>query len=353
MQLLVIAGDGIGPEITAATIGVLRATDAVFKLGLGFEFMDIGFASLAATGSTCADAVMMRIPQVDGVLLGPVSNADYPPRDQGGSNPSRTIRTTFDLGANIRPCRSRPGLTLLRTPMDLIIVRECTEGFYPDRNMHAGIGEFMPDADTALAVRKISSRACRRVAHVAFALARTRRSKVAAVHKANVLKMTDGLFLREVRAVARDYSDVALDDVLVDAAAALLIRSPDRFDVIVTTNMFGDILSDEASELCGGLGLAGSINAGDTICVAQAQHGSAPDIAGHGVANPTSLILSAAMLLAWRGQRDGNAGVIAAAARIEAAVDTVLADPARRTRDLGGALGTADFATAVSAAIAA
>jgi isocitrate/isopropylmalate dehydrogenase len=353
MQLLILAGDGIGPEIAAATIDVLRVTDAVLGLGLGFDFMDIGFTSLAAVGSTCPDAVMARIPHVDGVLLGPVSTADYPPRDQGGINPSGTIRTTFDLGANIRPCRSRTGLTLLRTPMDLIIVRECTEGFYPDRNMHAGMGEFMPDADTALAVRKISSRACRRVAHAAFALARTRQRKVTAVHKANVLKMTDGLFLREVRAVARDYPDVALDDVLVDAAAALLIRSPGRFDVIVTTNMFGDILSDEASELCGGLGLAGSINAGDTICVAQAQHGSAPDIAGQGIANPTSLILSAAMLLAWRGQRDRNARLIAAAARIKSAVDTVLADPARRTRDLGGALGTADFAAAVSAAIAA
>ena len=347
MKILVLPGDGIGPEITQATLDVLRAVDRRHGLGLAFETMDIGFASLAAVGTTCPATVMTRIPEVDGVILGPVSHADYPPRDRGGVNPSGAIRVTFELGANIRPCRSRPGLTILREPMDLIIVRECTEGFYADRNMHAGIPEFMPDPDTALSVRKISSKACRRVAHAAFQLARQRRRKVTAVHKANVLKMSDGLFLREVRAVALDYPDVALDEMLVDSAAALMIRSPARFDVIVTTNMFGDILSDEASELCGGLGLAGSVNAGDTICVAQAQHGSAPDIAGKGIANPTSLILSAAMLLAWRAQRDGNERFAAAAAMIEHAVNTVIANAATRTRDLGGSLDTTAFTAAV------
>ena len=343
MKILVLPGDGIGPEITRATLEVLRAVDVRFALGLEFELMDIGFASLAAVGSTCPEAVMRRIPEVGGVILGPVSHADYPSRDKGGINPSGAIRVAFELGANIRPCRSRPGLTILRKPMDLIIVRECTEGFYADRNMYAGLPEFMPDADTALSVRKISSRACRRVAHAAFELARQRRRKVTAVHKANVLKMSDGLFLREVRAVARDYPDVELDEVLVDTAAALLVRTPDRFDVIVTTNMFGDILSDEASELCGGLGLAGSINAGDTICVAQAQHGSAPDIEGRNIANPTSLILSAAMLLAWRGRRDGVDRLLAAATLIEKAVAETIDGPGSRTRDLGGSKSTSEF----------
>jgi 3-isopropylmalate dehydrogenase len=174
---------------------------------------------------------------------------------------------------------------------------------------------------------------------------------VTAVHKANVLKLTDGLFLREVRKVAADFPDVELEELIVDAVAALLIRTPDRFDVLVTTNMFGDILSDEASELAGGLGLAGSINAGDSVCVAQAQHGSAPDIAGLGIANPTSLIRSAAMLLDWRGRREGTASLIEAAAAIHRAVDSVLADPATRTPDIGGALGTDAFAAAVAARI--
>ncbi|MGF6232958.1 isocitrate/isopropylmalate dehydrogenase [Inquilinus ginsengisoli] len=201
-------------------------------------------------------------------------------------------------------------------------------------------------------MRKITARASARVARTAFEIARGRRRKVTAVHKANVLKLTDGLFLREVRRVAQDFPEVELDELIVDAAAAHLIRSPDRFDVIVTTNMFGDILSDEASELCGSLGLGGSINAGDTVCVAQAQHGSAPDIQGRNLANPTSLILSAAMLLDWRARRDGNARMAEAARLIEDAVEAVLADPATRTRDLGGSRGTAEFTAAVVAAVA-
>ncbi len=346
-----LPGDGIGPEITDATLAVLAAVDRRHSLGLAFEPMAIGFASLATEGTTCPDAVIKRIPEVDGVILGPVSHADYPARSEGGVNPSAALRVGFALGANIRPCRSREGLTILRKPMDLIIVRECTEGFYSDRNMVAGTGEFMTDADTALSVRKITATACRRVAHAAFALARGRRKRVTAVHKSNILKLSDGLFLREVRSVAADYPDVVLDDILVDTAAAQLIRSPDRFDVIVTTNMFGDILSDEASELTGGLGLGGSINMGDTICVAQAQHGSAPDIQDKGIANPTSLILSAAMLLDWRGRRDGNADLIAAARSIETAIDAVLAIQDNRTRDLGGLQTTDAFAALVIAEI--
>ena len=186
MKILVLSGDGIGPEITAATLSVLGAVDSKLKLGLRIEQAAIGFASLKASGSTCPDAVLERIPQVDGVILGPVSHSDYPARDQGGINPSAKLRVMFDLGANIRPARSRDGLGSLRAPMDLIIVREVTEGFYADRNMHAGIAKFMTDPDTALSVRKITARACRRVAHAAFTLAGERRGNVTAVHKVNV-----------------------------------------------------------------------------------------------------------------------------------------------------------------------
>jgi isocitrate/isopropylmalate dehydrogenase len=349
MEILVLPGDGIGPEITEATLGVLAATDELLGLGLEFEIRDIGLKSLAEVGTTLPDAVMQRVPQVDGVLLGPVSHYDYPPRAEGGINPSAELRTAFKLYANVRPCRSRTDLSILRHPMDLVIVRENTEGFYSDRNMFAGTGEFMPDPDLALSVRKVSAPACRAVAHAAFALAEGRRKKVTAVHKANVVKLSDGLFLREVRNVAAEYPDVELEELIVDATAALLIRRPQSFDVLVTTNMFGDILSDEASELSGSLGLGGSINTGEGICVAQAQHGSAPDIAGQGVANPTSLILSAAMLLDWRGRRDANPNLVDAADLISRAVDAVLDDPATRTRDIGGSLGTAAFAEAVRA----
>jgi isocitrate/isopropylmalate dehydrogenase len=352
MKILVLPGDGIGPEITDATLGVLTTTDQLLNLGLEFETRDIGLKSLAESGTTLPDAVMQRIRQVDGVLLGPVSHYDYPARSEGGINPSAELRTAFKLYANVRPCRSRADLTILRQPMDLVIVRENTEGFYSDRNMFAGTGEFVPDPDLALSVRKVSAPACRAVAQAAFELAQGRRKKVTAVHKANVVKLSDGLFLREVRKVATEFPDVELEELIVDATAALLIRRPQQFDVVVTTNMFGDILSDEASELSGSLGLGGSINAGDGICVAQAQHGSAPDIAGQGVANPTSLILSAAMLLDWRGRRDGNPALVEAAELITRAVDSVLDDPATRTRDIGGTLGTAAFAEAVRANLA-
>ena len=281
------------------------------------------------------------------MILGPVSHFDYPPRAEGGLNPSAELRTRFKLYANIRPCRSRPDFTVLRRPMDLVLVRENTEGFYSDRNMFAGAGEFMPDEDSAFSIRKVTATAISSVARTAFDLARERRRRVTAVHKANVLKLSDGLFLREVRRVAEAYPDVELEELIVDAAAAALIRRPDSFDVIVTTNMFGDILSDEASELSGSLGLGGSLNVGGDIAVAQAQHGSAPDIAGQGVANPTSLIISAGMLLRWIGQRHDDARLRQAAALIEDAVEAVLARPESRTRDLGGTRSTQEFRASV------
>ncbi|MFK0007827.1 isocitrate/isopropylmalate dehydrogenase family protein [Paenarthrobacter sp. NPDC090520] len=351
MKILVLPGDGIGPEITETTLDVLKTVDQIHSLGLEFEQKDIGLKSLAEQGTTLPDAVMERIPQVDGVILGPVSHYDYPSKQEGGFNPSAELRVQFELFANVRPCRSRDGLSILRTPMDLVIVRENTEGFYSDRNMFAGTGEFMPDENMALSVRKVTAKASERVARAAFEIAQGRNKKVTAVHKANVVKLSDGLFLREVRKVAAEFPDVQLEELIVDAAAALLIRKPHEFDVIVTTNMFGDILSDEASELSGSLGLGGSLNAGHNIGVAQAQHGSAPDIANQGIANPTSLILSAAMLLDWRGRRDNNPALIAAAADIEIAVETVLANPLTRTGDIGGSLGTREFADEVIATL--
>jgi isocitrate/isopropylmalate dehydrogenase len=351
MRILVLPGDGIGPEITAATLRVLEAVDERFGLGLQTDVRAIGLASLAEQGTTLAGDVLDLVTEVDGTVLGPVSHYDYPPRADGGINPSAELRTRFKLHANIRPCRSVADLSVLRTPMDLVIVRENTEGFYSDRSMYAGTGEFMPDEDSAFSIRKITADASASVARAAFEIARTRRKHVTAVHKANVLKLSDGLFLREVRRAAESYPDVELRELIVDAAAARLIRDPGSFDVLVTTNMFGDILSDEASELCGSLGLGGAINAGDDVCVAQAQHGSAPDIAGRGIANPVSLIRSAAMLLDWHGQRCGRGELVAAARAVDDAVGEVVGNPATRTPDLGGTLTTDELATAVAEAV--
>jgi 3-isopropylmalate dehydrogenase len=278
-----------------------------------------------------------------------VSHAEYPPRAEGGLNPSGELRIALDLYANVRPSRTRAGIPhWSRTPMDLVIVRENTEGFYADRNMHAGSGEFMPTPDVALALRKVTAHASRRIARVAFGLAARRRGRLTIVHKRNVMRMSDALFVAEVQAVGREFPGVAVDDQLVDSMAALLVRDAARFDVVVTTNMFGDILSDEAAELAGGLGLGASVNAGDDHCMAQAQHGSAPDIAGRDVANPASLILSTAMLLDWLASRHGRPELDRAARSIEAATEALLAEPQTRTRDLGGALGTAAFAEALA-----
>jgi 3-isopropylmalate dehydrogenase len=349
MKIIVLPGDGIGPEIVDATVEVLRKADSRFGLGLELKSREIGLASLESRGTTFPPDVLEACRAADGIILGPVSHQDYPSREKGGVNPSGGLRIALDLFANIRPSRSREGMPHWgRTPMDLVIVRENTEGFYADRNMHQGLGEFMPTPDVALAVRKVTAKASERIALAAFRLAMTRRRKVTAVHKQNVMRISDGLFLDRVRAVAKGFPEVAYDEQLVDSMAALLVRDAQRYDVIVTTNMFGDILSDEAAEISGSLGLAGSINASDTHCMAQASHGSAPDIAGQGVANPTSLLLSAAMLLEWLAIRNGRAEFARAHAAIDSAIDRLLADPRGRTRDLGGPLGTKEFAKAVS-----
>src|SRR6187549_858897 len=291
-HLVVMPGDGIGPEIVAATLHVLREADRLVSLGLTFEEMPIGFGALKAHGTTLPDTSFEAGKRADGVILGPVSHNDYPPAAQGGLNPSGEMRKRLDLYANIRPARTRPGLPpRCGKPVDLVVVRENTEGFYADRNMFAGSGEFMPTPDVALALRKITRQGSTRIAETAFKLAMTRpRRKVTVVHKANVLRMSDGLFLECTRAVAAKYREVKCEEKIIDAMAALLVRDASAFDVIVTTNMYGDILSDEASEIAGSLGLAASVNSGTDHAMAQAQHGSAPDIAGQDKANPSSLI---------------------------------------------------------------
>jgi isocitrate/isopropylmalate dehydrogenase len=340
-RLLVLPGDGIGPEIVAATIDLLRAADALFGLNLAFEYGTIGLTSLDSAGTTIADEVVEHAKRADGVILGPVSHNDYPPASQGGLNPSGELRRRLDLFANIRPARSRSARC--GRDIDLVIVRENTEGFYADRSMFVGPGEFMPTADLALSIRKVTRAGSTRIAEAAFSLAARRRRKVTVVHKANVLRLSEGLFLEAVRQVAARHPTITCEERLVDAMAALLIREPGQFDVIVTTNMFGDILSDEATEIAGSLGIGASLNAGREFAVAQAQHGSAPDIAGRDLANPASLIESAAMLLAWLEERGRGHKFAAAARRIMQALDATLAVAEDRTRDLGGPLGTKAF----------
>src|SRR2546426_8477945 len=262
MKILVLPGDGIGPEITAATLAVLDRANVLFKLGIQWQHEEIGLTALKKEGTTLPARVLEAARLSEGVILGPLSTYEYPAREKGGINPSAEFRTKLDLYANIRPAKSRLGVGLTGKPVDLVIYRENTEGFYADRNMHMGIGEFMPTEDMALAVRRVTAKCCERIARRAFEAAMTRRRKVTAVHKANVFRISDGLFLREVRKVATEFPQVQLEEIIVDAMAALLLRDPMRFDVIVAEHMYGDILSVEASETSCGLRLVGSINAG-------------------------------------------------------------------------------------------
>ena len=350
MKFLVLPGDGIGPEIVQVAVDVLKAADKRHGLNISLDYEDVGFVSLEKHGTTLREDVLQGARAYDGIVLGTQSHADYPAPEKGGRNISGAFRVILDLYANVRPARTRasiPSNMREGKSMDLVIMREATEGFYPDRNMSRGWGEMMPSPDMALSVRKITRHCSERIARRAFELARKRRKKVTAIHKANSFHMTDGLFLESVRSVAKDFPDVALEDLLVDASTAHLVRNPERFDVLVAENFYGDILSDLASELSGSLGLAGSIMAGDSLCCAQAQHGSAPDIQGQDKANPTSMILSVAMLIEWLGEQRSLTAYVEAGQAIQSAVDRALENPATRTRDIGGSIGTKAFGEAV------
>lgn len=355
MRILILPGDGIGPEITDAAVNVLKAADKKFGLNLTYDFDDVGFGSLKKYGTTLRQETLEKAKTYDGIILGTQSHADYPKPEEGGRNVSAGFRIGLDLYANVRPARSRPFLPTNMSAgksIDLVIMREATEGFYPDRNMTEGWGEVKPSPDMALSTRKITRHCSERIARKAFELAMTRNKKVTAIHKANSFHMTDGLFLEAVHDVAKEFPEVEVNDLLVDASTAHLVRNPEQFDVLVATNFYGDIISDLASELSGSLGLAGSMMASDEFCCAQAQHGSAPDIAGKNLANPVSMILSVAMLIEWMGQKHQNKALVNAAEAMSVAVDKTLENSDYRTADLGGSLGCKEFSIAVAKTLA-
>jgi 3-isopropylmalate dehydrogenase len=346
MRIVVLPGDGIGPEIAAATSDVLRATSEHFGLNLQLEEHPVGHASLQQFAATVRPGLLETVQSADGLILGPTATADFRDERDGEINPSRFFRKNLDLFANVRPARTYPGLRNKFGAFDLVVVRENTEGFYADRNMEQGNSELLVTPDVVVSLRRITRHCCERIAQAACKLAMRRRKHLTIVHKANVLKIGDGMFLDICREAARGYPELAVDDVLVDAMMAHVVRRPESFDVIVTTNMFGDILSDLTAELSGSLGLGGSLNVGAKYAMAQAAHGSAPDIAGRDVANPISLVLSAALLLAWHGERLGEARYESAARAIENAV-AVAIQRGLTTRDVGGDLGTAAAGRAI------
>ncbi|MBN6038250.1 isocitrate/isopropylmalate dehydrogenase family protein [Amycolatopsis sp. 195334CR] len=352
-RLGVLHGDGIGPEIVPAAVAIVDAALAASGAEpVEWVELPLGASAIETHGAHTPESTLDELAGLDAWLLGPHDSVSYPEPFRSQLNPSGTIRKHFGLFANIRPAKAFPGGNAVVPDTDLVIVRENTEGFYADRNTHAGTGEFMPSPDVAIAMGIITRAATERIARTAFELAKGRGKKLTIVHKANVLKLTTGLFRRVCLEVAADYPDVTVDDFHIDAMTMKLVRRADEFDVIVTENMFGDILSDLAGEVAGSLGIAPSVNSSDTHAMAQAAHGSAPDIAGRNVANPIAMVLSSAMLLEWLAAKNDDARLRDAAARVENGV-TATVSGGTSTSDLGGSASTTEFTAAVVAAISA
>ncbi|HEX2250349.1 MAG TPA: isocitrate/isopropylmalate dehydrogenase family protein [Gemmatimonadales bacterium] len=331
-DVTLIPGDGIGPEITAQTLKVLKAT------GLRFNWDEelAGMAAVEATGTPLPDATVESIRKNSLALKGPLTT----PVGTGFRSVNVGLRKEFELFANIRPARTIiPGGRFEN--VDIVLVRENLEGLYIGVEHFVAVGDDPRAVGESLAI--VTRRGCERIIRYAFEYAlKHKRRKVTIVHKANILKMVSGLFLEVGRTIAKEYEGrVESNDMIVDNTAMQLVLRPEQFDVMVTTNMFGDILSDEVSGLVGGLGLAPGANIGTKAAIFEAVHGSAPDIAGKGVANPSAQILAAAMMLDHIGELD-------CAHRIREAVVTTIVKDGIRTRDLGGTASTEDFGNAVA-----
>ncbi len=327
-KISLITGDGIGPDLSESAMTILDAIHD--RLGLKFDVTQLmaGDAALAKIGKALPDETLDAIKKSDACMKAPVG--------ESAADVIVVLRRMLDLYANIRPAKSYPNMPALKDNIDLVIVRENTEDLYT--------GQEFEIADAAVAFRVISERASRKIAKYAFETARQRGSKkkVTCVHKSNVMRKTDGLFSRTCAAVAKDYPDIAFDQMYVDACAMNLIRKPEEFDVIVTTNLFGDILSDEAAEVVGGLGMAPAANIGDNFALFEPVHGAAFDIAGKGIANPSSFILSAKMMLDWLGVKHRDQKCFDVAKKLEMAVYGVV-KKGIKTRDIGGDKTTKEF----------
>ena len=324
-SIATIPGDGIGTEVMAAAVKVLEALAERTSLEFEFSLLYAGDEHKERTGVALPPETVEGVKSSDACLFAAVGDT--------AKEVIIPLRQRLNLYANLRPAKAYPGVPAINPDVDIMVVRENTEGIYKmigDRGRGYGFN-----------VRVITREASERIVRYAFEYARRYgKSKVSAVHKANVLDYTDDVFLEAARDVAKDYPGIAYEEVIVDACAMKLVLAPQQFQVRVTTNLFGDILSDEAAGLVGGLGMAPSGNVGDELCIFEPVHGSAPDIAGKGISNPVATILSAAMMLEWLGEKT-------AADRVEAAVLKVLEEGMVRTPDLGGANTTDDVADAV------
>ncbi len=327
--IAVIRGDGIGPEIMEATLHVLDA----MALGLQYEFVEAGLAAYEKEGELLPARTLETIERLGVALKSPLTT----PVGEGFSSINVALRRRFDLYANVRPAITFPNTRARYQGIDIITVRENTEGAY------IGEGQALSeDGEVATLTQKITRKGSERIVRYAFELARSAgRRKVTVVHKANILKTTSGLFLRVAREVAAQYPDIDFNEMIVDNTCMQLVMRPEQFDVIVTTNLFGDIISDLCAGLVGGLGLAPGANIGKTAAIFEAVHGTAPDIAGRGLANPVALLLGACQMLGHLGMEDQ-------ARRLRHAIVAAMEARDSLTADLGGSGSTMDFARAIA-----
>ncbi len=332
-NISLITGDGIGPELSESAITILDQINDKLDLKFSVKKLQAGDTALEKTGKALPDETVDAIKNSDACLKAPVG--------ESAADVIVVLRRMLDLYANIRPAKSYPHMPALRDDIDLVIVRENTEDLYTGK-------EFEVD-NAAVALRIISEGASKRIAKHAFEMARQRgqKKKVTCVHKSNVMRKTDGLFSKACSDVAKNYSDVSFEQMYVDACAMNLIRQPESFDVIVTTNLFGDILSDESSQVVGGLGMAPAANIGDNFALFEPVHGAAFDIAGKQIANPSSFILSIKMMLDWLGTKNNDKKCIDVAKKVESVVYNVVKDGIK-TKDIGGDKTTSEFTNEIA-----
>lgn len=332
-KISLITGDGIGPELSDSAVAVLEAIHD--KLGLKFDVarLQAGDAALEQTGTALPSETVKSIRNSDACLKAPVG--------ESAADVIVVLRRMLDLYANIRPAKSYPRMPALRDDIDMVIVRENTEDLYTGKEFSLG--------DSAVALRIISEAASKRIARYAFESATRRNSakKVTCVHKSNVMRVTDGLFAKACTEVSLDYPAITFEQMYVDACAMNLIRQPEQFDVIVTTNLFGDILSDESSQVVGGLGMAPAANIGDDFALFEPVHGAAFDIAGQGAANPSSFLLSIKMMADWLGAKHNDPRCAEVGQRLESAIFDLVKSGVK-TKDIGGDRTTAEFTEEVA-----
>ena len=327
-KISLITGDGIGPEISESAISVLNTINDKFDLKFEITKLSAGDKALKDTGKALPDETISVIKQSDACLKAPVG--------ESAADVIVVLRRMLDLYANIRPAKSYPHMPALRDDIDMIIVRENTEDLYTGKEFRVG--------DSAVALRIISEAASKRIAKYAFETAKQRNSKkkVTCVHKSNVMKITDGLFAKACTDVSKDYPEITFEEMYVDACAMNLIRQPQEFDVVVTTNLFGDILSDESSQVVGGLGMAPAANIGDSFALFEPVHGAAFDIAGQNIANPSSFLLSIKMMFDWLGAKHNDSKCFEVGRKLESTIFDLVKSGVK-TKDIGGDMSTTEF----------